>query len=144
LCLASIVYHFDWLKIIRSASSDHELDKVIVFSLLCDLITKLKPLVTINASSEMLPTGIPPHADQLKAISKILESIEILSRKFDFIGNNQIFVLVFVRDILLSSGEDIGKSVDEAIEKVQLNAGNVTNRRISELLEKQTEKWNNY
>jgi len=37
-------------------------------------------------------------------------------------------------------GEKIGKSVDEAIERVQLNAGNVTNRRISELLETQTEK----
>jgi len=97
-CLASIVYHFDWLSNIRSAFSGHELDKIIFFSLKSDLVTKLRPLVTI--SSEMRPTGIPPHVDQLKKISKILESIELLSRKFDLIGNNQIIVIVFVFDIL--------------------------------------------
>ena len=100
LCLASIVYHFDFLNNIRAESSGHELNKIIFFSVRCDLITKLKPLVTINESPEMRPTGIPPHVDQLKKISKILASIEILSTKFDKIGNYQIFVLVFLFAIL--------------------------------------------
>jgi len=49
-----------------------------------------------------------------------------------------------IKSSFFSIGEEIVKSVDEAIERVQLKPENVTNRRISKLLGNQTEKFNNY
>ena len=49
-------------------------------------------------------------------------------------------IYLYLPSYIFLIGEEIGKSVDEAIERVQLNEGNVSNRIISELLETQTEK----
>jgi hypothetical protein len=80
-CLASIMYHFDWL--ISHLPSTHPLFQTNLFShrYLREQLDSLKSnveyrLATVN--DRMQPTGIPPHVRQLIATKKSLTHLESL------------------------------------------------------------------
>ena len=59
--LASVIYHFDWIKSLACLQTDHPFDSI---SLLFDtnLVEELRQMVTTDPSNFIRePTGIPPH-----------------------------------------------------------------------------------
>ena len=72
LCLASLVYHSDFLIQIESEHPGHPFSSIPILQA-DDLLSKLKDLVTLEPSDDVpFATGIPPHIYQAKAINKVL------------------------------------------------------------------------
>ena len=70
--LASVIFHFDWLKKIASTRTDHEFHSIpLMFR--PELVSSLKKIITIHPSVVIAkPTGIPPHVDHILKIQVLL------------------------------------------------------------------------
>jgi len=83
LCLASMVYHSNFLLATMAGESGH--------SCLCipllqdsDLVKELKELVTIDGEeSGMIATGVPPHVHILKGNEDMKEQLKLLVQGMD-------------------------------------------------------------
>ena len=72
--LASVVYHFDWIKQIASKNgTDHPFSCIpLMFNL--ELVVELKKLLTTKPSSVIKEaTGIPPHVEQCLQLQGLLQ-----------------------------------------------------------------------
>lgn len=82
LCLASIVYHSEFLKEIIRNNRGHPLETIFIFQ---DesLLQELKMLVSTQESEMMKPTGIPPHVNQMVVIKEMHNSLHSVIEKFE-------------------------------------------------------------
>ena len=89
LCLASIVYHSDFIKEIIRNNRGHPLETLFLFQ---DetLLQELKVLVSTEVSATMKPTGIPPHVNQMVAIKEMHVTLNCVIDKFE----NQTLTIV--------------------------------------------------
>lgn len=81
--LASVVFHFDWVKKQARSNTSHPFNKIPLFAR-SELVTALSKLITTEPSTIIKkPTGIPPHVDQaskihtlLGLVGKVLKSVQ--------------------------------------------------------------------
>jgi hypothetical protein len=107
LCLASMVYHSEFLKTIVAKDPEHPFG---LLPILNDdvLLSKLKELVTLEGDDTMRATGIPPHVRQTKLLQEVLEATKQ------------------VQEAQLKELELIKEAVKQAIQENDVQAGNVT------------------
>ena len=76
-CLAALVHHADWLR--GELGDDHRHFTQIRLFWEPELLQSLKPLVTILGSeSHLVPTGIPPHVDNIVRMEKIIKTQQVM------------------------------------------------------------------
>ena len=74
LCLASIVYHRDWIREVMSKTTGHSFSGVTLFQQ-PELLEQLGTLVTVEPPESMpRPTGIPPHIQHMCKQQEVLET----------------------------------------------------------------------
>ena len=87
LCLASVVYHSDFLEGVASKKPGHPLNLLPILHN-DSLLAELKKLVVLK-SDAITPTGVPPHVEQIKFLEKIYmvvqKSVELLNTQIDSI-----------------------------------------------------------
>ena len=87
MCLASVVYHSDFLVDVASKKSGHPLNLLPILHNEC-LLVELKNLVVLE-SDAITPTGVPPHVEHMKFLEKIYmvvqNSVELLNTQIDSI-----------------------------------------------------------
>ena len=117
LCLASLVYHSDFLIQIESEHPGHPFSSIPILQA-DDLLSKLKDLVTLKPSDDVpFATGIPPHIYQAKAINKVLALCEGTQNE--------------IRNLTTT----ITTAINDAIEKKALDTGNLTRSAVEDLFE---------
>ena len=117
LCLASLVYHSDFLIQIELEHPGHPFSSIPILQA-DDLLSKLKDLVTLEPSDDVpFATGIPPHIYQAKAINKVLALYEGTQNK------------------ICNLTTTITTAIDDAIEKKDLDTGNLTRSAVEDLFE---------
>ena len=71
--LASIVYHFDWIKKVARASTSHAFNAILLM-FRTEIVDAMKPLVPTDPLPVISEaTGIPPHVEQSIKLQKLLE-----------------------------------------------------------------------
>ena len=70
--LASVIFHFGWLKKVASTHTDHKFHNIpLMFR--PDLVMSLNKIVNIHPSVVIAaPTGIPPHVDHILKVQVLL------------------------------------------------------------------------
>ena len=98
--LASVVYHFDWIKVTaRNGNSDHPFHSIPLM-FYPKLVVELQKLVTIEPSCHIKEaSGIPPHVEQSIKLQNLLELVtecfELLkSQVLDMKSVSKLFVCV--------------------------------------------------
>ena len=98
LCLASVVYHSDFLKDVSSKMSGHPL---LTLPILNNepLLQKLKTLVVLE-SDTIVPSGVPPHVEHMKLLERVFllvqDSVKLLREQVHNINGA-------VRDAIISN-----------------------------------------
>ena len=82
LCLASIVFHSEFLQEIIQNSRGHPFETLFILQ---DesLLAELKKMVSTKESQEMKPTGIPPHVNQMIAMKEMHASLHSIIENFN-------------------------------------------------------------
>ena len=88
-CLASVIYHADWLVAMKSRCPGHQFERIPILSHPA-LLKRLQEMVTTKPSEVMRqPTGIPPHIgltkkthEVLEVVNEVLKSMRIQNEKF--------------------------------------------------------------
>jgi hypothetical protein len=117
LCLASMVYHIEWIKETAATFPGHPFNLLPILRR-PGLVQRLKAAAVSTAPSEYLSqaTGIPPHVNQLRIIKEVSNSLQSVVLKLD--------------DLLVH----ISHSVLAAIESNDIRSGNVTMNSLKEHL----------
>ena len=75
--LAALVHHADWLR--AELGDDHRCFTQVRLFREPELLQKLLPLVTIlESESYLVPTGIPPHVDNIVRMEKIIKTQQVM------------------------------------------------------------------
>ena len=101
--LATLITNSDFVFEILQSEPLHFFSKLSIFDNV-ELVNRLKNQVSMDISNIMRPTGIPPHISQLKIMKEV------------FITNNK----------LMDRLEHVKDDVKEALENVQVEAGQLT------------------
>lgn len=121
LCLASVVWHSDFLKATAAADSEHPFNTIPILSN-PDLLKDLRELVTLEPEGQMkCATGIPPHVQHAKVAREILE------------------LCVKTLEEVQNMAETVKESVKEAFEDKAEENGQVTGERLREMFESHQE-----
>jgi len=117
VCLASVVYHSEFLKEIAVEFPGHPFSLIPLLSN-PQLLGELNELVTLERGGQMTtPTGIPPHVTSAVMMQKIFELCETTLKT------------------IKSLTEDIKVSVKEAFEEKAEENGQVTGERLKNMLD---------
>jgi hypothetical protein len=116
-CLASVVYHSDFLKQMAAEIPGHPFSLVPLLSR-PELLIDLEELVTLEPGGQMtLPTGVPPHVENMKLVQKALS------------------LCTETLEAVKSLTKDIKESVKEAFEEKAEENGQVTGARLKNMLD---------
>jgi hypothetical protein len=107
LCLASMVYHSEFLKSFVVKDPEHPFSLIPILNDTC-LLSKLKELVTLEGDDTMRATGIPPHVRQTKLLQEVLGATKQL------------------QEAQLKELGQIKEAIKQAIQENDVQAGNVT------------------
>lgn len=117
LCLASVVWHSDFLKETAAADPEHPFNAIPLLSS-PQLLNDLKELVTLEPEGHVKQaTGIPPHVQHAKTAKEILTAC--------------LATLEAVKGMV----DEVKKAVCDAIEDKAEENGQVTGQRLKQILE---------
>ena len=122
-CLASIVYHQDYLRKITRTIPGHPLNQL---SILNDenLLQNLSSLITTEPSTKIpSPTGIPPHVNILQQVKRMTD------------------VLQELREESASLETKLQQAVENQIERHAIQNGNITYSSLKDLLNEQKQQY---
>ena len=82
LCLASMVYHHDWLVAHEDVGAGHVFLQQVPLYRNANLLGRLKKLVTIDEQEGGLrPTGIPPHIKMMQTLQEVQKDVAYLKNE---------------------------------------------------------------
>ena len=94
--LASVIYHFDWIKMIAHKRIDHPFNAIPL--MFCpEIVSSLKNMITIKPSNVIKEaTGIPPHVEHSIKMQEILtvanECLSILQNQLSNIKKVSLYL----------------------------------------------------
>ena len=144
MCLASLVYHYDWLKV--TAPSTSPLWNIPLFKDL-DQLALLKKLVVCGVAKPndtIRPTGLPAHIANLRELNYVNDRLEHLTRavnaKADYIVEGVLKGLderqteshltpLGMKDVMARLLDERGLTIPKSAEKVPAAVPEPTNRK---------------
>jgi hypothetical protein len=136
MCLASVVYHSDFLKQIAAETPGHPFDLIPLLSN-PELLNDLKELVTLDPEGTMTSaTGIPPHVASATILNKVLtvctNTLETLK---DMTKNIEEAVKGAFEDRAVENGQVTGERLKEMLSTYQTNMMTMIDKKLTELRE---------
>ena len=117
LLLATLINNSDFVSEVLKSEPLHFFCKLSIFDNV-ELVCRLKNKISMDISNIMRPTGIPPHVSQLKILKEICDT------------NNK----------LMDRLEHVKDDVKEALENVQVEAGQLTLSTLKKCLGEEFDK----
>lgn len=115
-CLASMVYHHNWMSKFISKNPSHPFSTLSLFQY-PELVQQLSSKVTTEVTPSMpLATGIPPHIEHQKTLVKLLDCVEEL------------------KGLMEKQEETFQRGIEQAYEKYARNNGVVTRETVKDMM----------
>ena len=136
ICLASVVYHSDFLKQVAAETPGHPFDLIPLLSN-PTLLKDLKELVTLQPEGQMTtPTGIPPHVASATMLQKVLTvCTNTLETVKDMTQRIEQAVKGAFEDKAEENGQVTGERLKEMLSAYQTNMATMIDEKLTQLRE---------